>query len=38
MDNQKPTPKPQNPQPLREEKGRTTPSPPRNKPSNNPKK
>ena len=36
--NQKPTPKPQTPKPLTEEKGRVINNPPQNKPSSNPKK
>jgi len=35
---QKPTPKPQTPKPLTEEKGRVINNPPQNKPSSNPKK
>ena len=36
--NQKPTPKPQTPKPLTEERGRTINNPPQSKPSSNPKK
>lgn len=36
--NQKPTPKPQTPKPLTEEKGRVINNPPQSKPSKNPKK
>jgi hypothetical protein len=36
--NQKPTPKPQTPKPLTEEKGRTINNPPQSKPNTNPKK
>lgn len=36
--NQKPTPKPQNPKPLTEEKGREINTPPQSKPNTNPKK
>jgi hypothetical protein len=36
--NQKPTPKPQTPKPLTEEKGRVINNPPQSKPSTNPKK
>ncbi|RKS03268.1 MULTISPECIES: hypothetical protein [unclassified Flavobacterium] len=38
MNNDKPTPKPQTPKPLTEEKGRPINNPPQSKPSTNPKK